>query len=158
MKRFVLADLFAACGPGSRGGPNMGNHMNGPEAKPATSPVVSAEILAREPVANSSEVKHILIGWKDLEHIDPRAKQRTKPEAEGQVKAVLAQLQGGADFDAMMKQYSEDPGSAAHGTSYKVSPDAQLVIEFKQLGLRLKVGEVGVVESDFGFHIMKRVN
>jgi parvulin-like peptidyl-prolyl isomerase len=31
------------------------------------------------------------------------------------------------------------------------------VIEFRQLGLRLKVGEIGVVESDFGFHIIKRV-
>jgi parvulin-like peptidyl-prolyl isomerase len=30
------------------------------------------------------------------------------------------------------------------------------VIEFKQLGLRLKVGEVGVVQSDYGFHIIKR--
>lgn len=58
----------------------------------------------------------------------------------------------------MMKQYSEDPGSANNARSYKVSTDAQLVIEFKQLGMRLKVGEVGVVESDFGFHIMKRVN
>jgi parvulin-like peptidyl-prolyl isomerase len=56
-----------------------------------------------------------------------------------------------------MKEYSEDPGSAQHGNSYKVSPDAQLVIEFKQLGLRLKIGEVGVVQSDFGLHIMKRV-
>jgi hypothetical protein len=38
-----------------------------------------------------------------------------------------------------------------------VTPDASLVIEFKQLGLRLQLGEVGVVESDYGFHIMKRV-
>src|SRR5690349_23014268 len=137
MKRFVLAALLAACGPGSKGGPTMGNHMNGPDAKPASSPVVSADILAREPVANTSQVKHILIGWKDLEHADPRAQKRTKQEAEGQVNAVLAQLKGGADFDAMMKQYSEDPGSARNATAYKVAPDAQLVIEFKQLGLRL---------------------
>jgi hypothetical protein len=38
-----------------------------------------------------------------------------------------------------------------------VSPEAQLVIEFKQLGLRLRIGEVGVVQSEYGFHIMKRV-
>src|SRR5438067_13253088 len=113
MKRFVLAALLAACGPGSRGGPNMGNHMNGPEAKPATSPVVTAEILAREPVANTAEVKHILIGWKDLEHIDARAKQRTKPEAEGQVKDVIETLQGGADFYALLKQYSDDTRRSA---------------------------------------------
>jgi hypothetical protein len=38
-----------------------------------------------------------------------------------------------------------------------VSPDASLVIEFKQLGLRLHMNEFGVVQSEFGFHIMKRV-
>jgi parvulin-like peptidyl-prolyl isomerase len=38
-----------------------------------------------------------------------------------------------------------------------VRPDAQLVIEFRQLALRLRVGEIGVVESDFGFHIIKRI-
>ena len=158
MKRFAIALVLAACGPGSKGGPTMGNHMNGPEAKPVTSAVVSSDILAREPVANNAQVKHILIGWKELERKDPRADKRTKPEAEGVVRAVMDQIKAGADFDAMMKQYSEDPGSAKDGRPYPVSPDAQLVIEFKQLGLRLKVGEVGVVESDFGFHIMKRVN
>lgn len=157
MKRIALALLFAACGPGAKGGPTMGNHMNGPEAAPVKSQVVSADILAREPITNSAEVKHILVGWKDLEMKDARAMKRTKPEAEVEVKAILDKLQGGADFDAMMKEFSEDPGSASTARSYKVAPDAQLVIEFKQLGMRLKVGEVGVVESDFGFHIMKRV-
>ncbi len=157
MKRVVVLLALAACGPGSKGGPTMGNHLNQPDPTPIKSSVVSADILAREPATNNAEVKHILIGWKDLEMKDARAEKRTKQEAEGVVRTVLDQLKGGADFDAMMKQYSEDPGSAQTGRSYKVAPDAQLVIEFKQLGMRLKVGEVGVVESDFGFHIMKRV-
>jgi hypothetical protein len=157
MKRIVLACMLAACGPGAKGGPTMGNHMTTPDPTPVNSAVVSTDILAREPVTNSSQVKHILIGWKDLEMKDARAAKRTKEEAEGQVRAVLDQIKGGADFDVMMKQFSEDPGSANNARSYKVAPDAQLVIEFKQLGLRLKVGEVGVVQSDFGFHIMKRV-
>ena len=73
------------------------------------------------------------------------------------MKSLITQIKAGADFDMLMKQYSEDPGSAAAATAYPVSPDAQLVIEFKQLGLRLNVNEVGVVQSDFGFHIMKRI-
>jgi len=31
------------------------------------------------------------------------------------------------------------------------------VIEFRQLSLRLNVGEFGVIQSDFGFHIIKRI-
>lgn len=154
----VLALALAACGPGSRGGPNMNNRMGGgTEPVAQSSDVISADILAREPVANTAEIQHILVGWKDLEQShDDRAKQRTKAEAEALVRSLLTQIKAGADFAMLMKQYSEDPGSATTGRAYPVSPDAQLVIEFKQLGLRLNVGEVGVVQSDFGFHIMKR--
>jgi peptidyl-prolyl cis-trans isomerase D len=158
MLRLTLVLLLVACGPGSKGGPAMNNRMNGPDPVAQSSDVVSGDILAREPVANHAQIKHILIGWKDLESAhDPRAHKRTKQEAEALVKSLLTQLEAGADFDMLMKQHSEDPGSASTGRAYPVSPDAQLVIEFKQLGLRLEVGEVGVVQSDFGFHIMKRV-
>jgi hypothetical protein len=156
MIRFVVIALLAACGPGMKGGPSMSSHMNGPDPVAQSSSVVSGDILAREPVANTAQIKHILIGWKGTVQ-DPRADKRTKAEAEGVVKGILAQLKGGADFDALMKQYSEDPGSATTAKAYTVTPDASLVIEFKQLGLRLQLGEIGVVESDYGFHIMKRV-
>jgi peptidyl-prolyl cis-trans isomerase D len=153
----LLLVLFA-CGPGSRGGPAMNNRINGGEPVAQGSDVISADILAREPVANNAQVKHILISWKDLESAhDARAQQRTKEQAEALVKSLMTQLKAGADFDMLMKEHSEDPGSASSARAYPVSPDAQLVIEFKQLALRLNVNEVGVVQSDFGFHIMKRI-
>ena len=130
-------------------------------ADPGVSPVISTAILAREPIANTASVKHILISWKDLGdafqgRLDPRAAARTKAEAEAQVRSLLKQLQDGADFDTLMKASSEDLGSASSGKAFTVTPDAQLVIEFRQLATRLQVGEVGVVQSDFGFHIIKR--
>ncbi len=156
MIRLALALLLVACGPGMKGGPSMNSHMNAPEPTSQSSDVVSGDILAREPVSNTAQIKHILIGWKGTDQ-DPRADKRSKAEAEGVVKGLMAQIKGGADFDALMKQYSEDPGSASLAKAYTVSPDASLVIEFKQLGLRLQLNEVGVVESEYGFHIMKRV-
>jgi peptidyl-prolyl cis-trans isomerase D len=155
MIRIVVLSFLVACS-GAKGGPSMNNSMNQPEMVPVSSPVVSADILAREPVANEAQVKHILIGWKGTNG-DARAEKRTKADAEAQVERILDQLKAGASVEAMMKAYSEDPGSAATGRAYKVTPDASLVIEFKQLGLRLNVGEIGVVQSDFGFHIMKRL-
>jgi peptidyl-prolyl cis-trans isomerase D len=160
MVRFalVLVLTLIACGPGSNGGPAMNNRMNAPAPVAQGSDVVSGDILAREPVSNTAQVKHILISWKDNENAsDPRAQKRTKQEAETLVASLVKQLQAGADFDMLMKQHSEDPGSATTARAYTVSPDAQLVIEFKQLGSRLNVSEVGVVQSDFGFHIIKRV-
>ena len=159
MIRIALVVCIVAACSGAPGGP-MHNSMNAPEATPQSSPVVSADILAREPLANNTQVKHILIGWNDVgdeSRRDPRAAKRTKKDAEDQVRVLVKQLEGGADFDALMKEWSEDPGSASSGRAYPVSPDAQLVIEFKQLGLRLKPNEIGVVQSEFGFHIMKRV-
>lgn len=149
--------LLASCGPGVKGGPTMNNRMTQPDPVAQSSDVISTDILNREPVANTAQVKHILISWKDHESHDPRAEKRTKQEAEALVKSLMTQIKAGADFDMLMKQHSEDPGSASSARAYPVSPDAQLVIEFKSLSLRLNVNEVGVVESDFGFHIIKRV-
>ena len=146
--------LAAACGSGAKNAPAAPLEAADPDPPP--SPVVSADILAREPVASHVKIKHILIGWKGTNN-DPRAANRTKADAEALVKKLVAELKAGADFDQLMKDNSEDPGSAGLARAYDVSPDAELVIEFKQLGLRLNVGEFGVVESDYGFHIMKRV-
>jgi PPIC-type PPIASE domain len=147
---------------GSPGGPTINTKVNTADPTPAVSPVVSADILAREPVANTATVKHILISWKDLAdafqgHLDPRAENRTKADAEAEVRSLLKQLQDGADFDTLMQARSEDTGSAKSGHAFTVTPDAQLVIEFRQLSLRLRSGEIGVCQSDFGFHIIKRL-
>ena len=141
----------------------MNNKISGqPYDAPQSSSVISADILAREPIANVASVKHILISWADLADAfggrqDKRAAERKMPDAEAQVKSLLGQLKGGGDFDVLMKANSEDVGSATTGQAFKVTPDAQLVIEFRQLSLRLNPGEIGVCQSDFGFHIIKRI-
>lgn len=163
---FVLAAAIvvggAACGPGAKGGPSINNKIGGNDLPPPTSSVVSRDILEREPIANTAEVKHILIGWKDLAdsyqgRLDPRAAGRDKAAAETEIKKLVGQLKAGADFDTLMKASSEDLGSASSARAYTVTPNASLVIEFRQLSLRLRPGELGVVESDFGFHIIKRI-
>jgi hypothetical protein len=163
MKSLLLVLLLAACGPGVKGGPTMNNKIGAqPYDAPQSTSVVSTDILDREPVANTAQVKHILISWADLAeafsgHQDERASKRSMTEAESQVKSLVTQLKAGADFDQLMKQWSEDKGSATNGRPFTVTPDAQLVIEFRQLSLRLNVGEFGVCQSDFGFHIIKRL-
>lgn len=160
----ALGGSVAGCGtkpaPATTPGPGSGS---GAVEDPATavSPVISKDILAREPVANTASIKHILLGWRELGdkpggRVHERAAQRSKKDTEAEVLALLEKLKGGADFDSVMKASSEDEGSASIGKIFEVTPDAQLVIEFRQLGLRLNVGEIGVCESDFGFHIMKR--
>jgi len=152
----VLALSLAACGPTGMSGPTMNNKMSS-SSTASEAGVESTEILNREPRANATKVKHILISWKDKKASDERGQKRGKRDAEREIRSLMKQIAAGADFDALMKTHSEDPGSAATGEAYDVAPDAQLVIEFRQLGLRLDVNEIGVVETDFGFHIIKRV-
>jgi len=162
MIRSLLATVgFVVACSGSPGGPTINNKVD--EGNPATlqhDPVESSDILNREPISDTAQIKHILIGWNMTGNDgrqDKRAAARTKKDAQDLVRNLMGQIKNGADFDALMKQYSEDPGSASTARAYTVSPDAQLVIEFKELGLRLKINEVGVVQSEYGFHIMKRV-
>lgn len=137
-----------------------------PAGKPAPTvaptSIQSDDILARQPVTDHAEVKHILISWKELAaayggHQDPRGAARTKAQADELALDLLKQVRAGADIVALMKQYSEDPGSAQGGTSYTATPDAHLVPPFKNLALRLKVGEAGLVQTVFGWHIIERV-
>lgn len=165
MKRIVLALVMgaAACGPGAKGGPSMNNKVGPQPYEAPKSPAVSWDILEREPVANTASVKHILISWQDLHEafggrLDPRAQERTMKDAEAKIASLVEEIKAGADFDTLMKTHSEDAGSAQSGRAFTVTPDAQLVIEFRQLALRLNPGEMGVVQSDYGFHIIKRLD
>lgn len=158
----ALGGALGACGPGAKGGPSMNNKVGAQSYDAPRSGVVSWDILEREPVANTASVKHILISWEDLADSfggrqDPRAQKRSMKDAETEIKSLLGQLKAGGDFDALMKAHSEDVGSAQSGRPFTVTPDAQLVIEFRQLSLRLNPGEMGVCQSDFGFHIIKRM-
>ena len=124
---------------------------------PPPDPLESADILAREPVTQSAKVKHILLGWNEVNAGDDRGKNRTRAELETLVKATMARLKKGEKIEELMKELSEDPGSATAGNSYDVSPTARLVEPFKALSLRLKVGEIGAVKTEFGIHIIQRV-
>jgi len=123
--------------------------------------VQSVAILAREPVANRVSVRHILIAWSELAasyqgSLDPRAVERSKAQAEELIVELHTRTKAGESFAELMAGYSEDQGSAATGRSFDVSPDAGLVLDFKRLSLRLEIGESGIVETPFGFHLILR--
>jgi parvulin-like peptidyl-prolyl cis-trans isomerase-like protein len=153
----VFALLLFACGPGNPGGPSMNNNMSSDQPAPD---IQSNDILGRDAQSNHTAVKHILIGWRDLaggRDIDSRAKTRTRQQADHLAQSLLERVRKGEPIEPLMAEFSEDGGSAESGESYEVTPDAKLVFEFKRLGLRLKPGEAGLVLSQFGWHIMKRV-
>jgi PPIC-type peptidyl-prolyl cis-trans isomerase-like protein len=105
-------------------------------------------------VYNGSELRvfqHILIGAPQA------AKPEQKAAAKKKAEATLAKLKGGADFGQLATQVSDDPGSKADGGFLPPSPRGRFVPTFDSAGWRLTPGAMtGLVESPFGYHIIKR--
>jgi peptidyl-prolyl cis-trans isomerase B (cyclophilin B) len=120
-------------------------------------------------------VQHILIGFKDAagfvgrSDVTAAAQARTQEQAKTLAYELLGRAKAGEDFDALMKQYSDDTGGGTYGMANTgvtpVGDEAQrqgMVAAFGDVGFELKVGEVGIAEYDvqssyFGYHVIKRV-
>jgi hypothetical protein len=136
------------------------------DAGPTTQQVrlLSDDILARAPKTHRATVRNILVGWdrtyahqKAMGHGDPRAAERTEEQAVALAGEIYSRARRGEDFIALMKQYSEDPGTSQNGQVYHVEPDGKTEPDFQAISLRLEVGEVGVVRTAYGFHIVQRI-
>jgi len=124
-------------------------------------PVVSQEILVRPVQTSQAEVQYVLIGWKELAsayrgRMGPRARSREQSAAETAVRSVLQAARTGTPFEQLMKDYSDD-ASGQFGGTVVVKPDGRLEPQFQALALRLHVGEVGVCQTAYGYHVIKRV-
>jgi peptidyl-prolyl cis-trans isomerase C len=75
--------------------------------------------------------------------------------SEDEAKAIVAQLKGGADFAAIAKEKSKDPGAANGGDLGYFTKD-QMVPEFAEAAFKLDKGQISdPVHSQFGWHIIK---
>jgi parvulin-like peptidyl-prolyl isomerase len=78
-----------------------------------------------------------------------------EPDDKATAEGVLAEIEGGADFAALAKEHSKDPGSAANGGDLGW-PTTPYVPEFQAACDALDEGEVSeLVETTFGWHIIK---
>lgn len=110
---------------------------------------------------NIVKVKHILIPTVELGSNIPLTADELKATEE-KVSLVLAEISNGKDFDSLVAEYTEDQDTFYYvGTGYSLNIDgsmgSSMVTEFETTALSLEVGEISsVVESPYGYHIIKR--
>lgn len=77
-------------------------------------------------------------------------------DREDLARQVLAQAQSGADFAALARDYSVDPGTGRVGGDLGYFPRSGLAPEIAAVAFALQPGQVGgPVKSQFGWHIIK---
>ncbi|WP_331056896.1 peptidylprolyl isomerase [Hymenobacter sp.] len=82
--------------------------------------------------------------------------EKAKQAAIAKLNDIRAQVQGGADFATLAKQYSQDPGSAKEGGYLGFFKRGELVPEYEAASMKLEPGQLSpIVQSQFGFHLIQ---
>ncbi len=131
--------------------------FEGPSEPPRVAPApLPPEATAHADEPDAISASHILIQYRGALHARPDI-TRSKAEALALAKQVLAKARAGEDFAKLAAKYSDEPGAAERGGSLGHFTPDQMVPEFSDAAFKLKVGQISdVVESPFGFHIIKR--
>jgi peptidyl-prolyl cis-trans isomerase SurA len=88
----------------------------------------------------------------------PLIGKEQKIAARTQLEKIKQQIIEGADFCALAKQYSEDPGSAVNCGELGFFQKGSLVPEYEGAAYKLKQGELSViVESEYGYHLIQLI-
>ena len=89
-------------------------------------------------------------------HILYKADASSDAAQKAKAEAAVRRLRGGADFAALAKAESDDPGSKTSGGDLGSFPRGRMVKEFDEAAFGAKEKEiVGPVKSSFGYHVIQ---
>jgi len=101
------------------------------------------------------KAKHILILSTEPQTGIPLVKSEQE-KAERHAESILKRVRDGEDFDALMHEFSQDPGLSESPEGY-VFTSGEMVPEFEACVDSVGYGEISYCESDYGYHIVKRL-
>jgi len=161
----LLAGSIGSVSCASAPPPNEGAERNRDEsATPAAPSTPGERCLAlattpRERKPNEPEkvgVRHALVRYKGAKNA-PESIVRSREEACLRALEARDKVLGGADFDAIVTDYSDEAGAAGRRGSLGTLPRNELAPPFADAAFELTVGQMSdVVETEFGFHLIVR--
>ncbi len=128
-----------------------------PERVRAEYLVLSAENLAKQESATEDEIKQAYEARASAFKVEEQRRAshilvKTKDAAD----RIVAELKKNAGaFAELAKKESQDPGSAEKGGDLGWFARGAMVKPFEDAVFSMKQGEIGVAQSEFGFHVVK---
>jgi hypothetical protein len=102
-------------------------------------------------------VRHVLVQYTGSKNARPPI-SRTRDEACLRALSARDELRAGADFEEVVKKYSDEPGAATRSGSLGSVERKDVAAPFADAAFELHPKEFSdVVESDFGFHVIMRM-
>lgn len=112
------------------------------------------DVAAGQPTEISA--RHLLVAYQGALRASPSV-TRSKAEAQTRVAEALKRAKAGENFEALVKEYSDEPGAAERGGSLGRFGHGMMVPAFEKAAFKLAPGEVSdIVETQFGFHVIQR--
>ncbi len=96
-----------------------------------------------------AHARHILVS------VAAGATQAEKDAAHKKALDILKQAKSGADFAKLAARYSDDPSNRFSGGDLGSFSRGQMVKPFEDAVFKMKPGEIALVETSFGFHVVK---
>ena len=100
-----------------------------------------------------AKASHILIGWEGTK-VPNQKEKRTKEQAKAKAEGLLAQAQANPGSFSFLAMVNSDDSSAQKGGDLGVFSPGQMVKPFNDFVFNNPVGKIGMVETEFGYHII----
>ena len=118
----------------------------------------NAEVGYNAAVGGIIGARHILFGFPSATKSPPAPVSPAEKDSVRKFAAKILPQITTANFAAMAKKYSTDPGSKDRGGDYGLFARDKMVPEFSNAVLAVKPGQItGLVESQFGIHVIQRL-
>ncbi|HRQ49514.1 MAG TPA: SurA N-terminal domain-containing protein [Agriterribacter sp.] len=114
--------------------------------------IVIARMIGSKVLPDSVKARHILIAT-----IDPQTGQPTLADsvAKRRIDSIRQAIAGGASFEIMVTQYSDDMGSKPVFGDLGYFANGQMVKAFNDFCFEGKTGDKGVVKTEYGYHYIE---
>lgn len=133
---------------------------------------VTDEFTERFYQENYHRVKHVLIDTRDKLVLDDDGNPimdtytgyyKTEPLTDAEIEektklasAILNNAKAGASFEELIKTHGEDPGAVSYEDGYFLHAASLYEEAFLKASLEMEVGEIRMVKSEYGYHIIKK--